>query len=187
MIITATRIRIGYILEIEGDPCKVMDMTHITPGKGNAVVQTKMRNLRTGTQFEQRFRSTETVKTGELDEHEMEYLYKEGTFFNFMNTETYEQIAVPEDVLGDIAPWLTDNMKIRIQFYNDQIVGASLPKYIDVQVVETTPYLRGATQSPAPKPAKLANGATISVPAFVEEGEMIRVDTENFEYFERVK
>ncbi|MBZ0272032.1 elongation factor P [bacterium] len=187
MFTPANRIRVGNIVEIEGDPCRVMDATHITPGKGNAVVQTKMRNLRTGVQFEQRFRSVEDIKRAFLDEHEMEFLYSEGTHYHFMNTETYEQIAIDKDVLGDMTDWLVENMRITVLFFNEQIVGASLPKTIELKVVETVPYMRGATATNSPKPAKLENGVTINVPPFIEEGELIRVDPDARVYLERAK
>ena len=186
MYITATRIRVGQILDIDGEPCKVLDMTHITPGKGNAVVQTKMRNIKTGTQFEQRFRSTENVKRAYLDEHEMEFLYADENY-NFMNTESYEQIAVAPEVLGDAAQWLVPNTKIQLQFFENEIVGVSLPKTMILEVVETTPHMKGATATNSPKPAELENGVTVNVPPFIEIGEKIKVDPEAGVYLERAK
>ncbi|MCZ7583006.1 MAG: elongation factor P [Deltaproteobacteria bacterium] len=187
MYLSANRIRVGNILEIEGDPCKVMDMTHVTPGKGQAVVQTKMRNLRTGVQFEQRFRATEDVKRAFLDEHEMEFLYADGDIYHFMNTETYEQIGVAAEVFGDMAEWLTENMRIKVQFFGEKIVGAQLPQTLELEIVETAPPLKGATATNSPKPAKLENGVTINVPPFIETGEKIRVDPEARAYLERVR
>ncbi len=186
MYITATKIRVGQVLDIDGEPCKVMEMTHITPGKGNAVVQTKMRNIKTGTQFEQRFRSTENVKRAYLDEHEMEFLYADDNY-NFMNTETYEQISVPPEVLGDAAQWLVPNTKIQVQFFDQEIVGVSLPKTMILEVVETTPHMKGATATNSPKPAELENGVTVNVPPFIEVGEKIKVDPEAGVYLERAK
>jgi elongation factor P len=186
MYISATKIRVGQILDIKGDPCKVMGMTHITPGKGNAVVQTKMRNMKTGTQFEQRFRSAEDVKRAYMDEQEMEFLYADDNY-NFMNTESYEQIAVSPDLLGDAAKWLVPNTKIQVLFFEGDIMGVTLPKTMILEVTETTPHLRGATATNSPKPAELENGVTINVPPFIEVGEKIKVDPEAGTYVERAK
>lgn len=187
MIITATRIRAGNIIDMNGDPCRVMAVQHVVTGRGSGGVQTKMRNLRTGTQFEQRFRSSEAVSEVELDHHEMEFLYRDDAGFHFMNTQSYEQISLTEEVLGETAKWLQENLRISMLFYNEQVVGASPPKTMVLRVEETKPRMRGATQTAMPKPAKLENGVTVSVPEFVETGDLIRVDTIEEAYVERVK
>jgi elongation factor P len=183
----ATQIRRGQVLEINGEPCRVMDFRHVTPGKGQAVVQTRLRNLRTGTSFEQRFRSTASVERVILEQHTFEYLYHDGTDYVFMNTENYEQIALSEELLGDAANYLLPNTQISIEFFQGQAIGVTPPATVNLQVVETEPSLKGATASAQSKPAKLETGLIVQVPPFVETGEVIKVDTSDGSYLERAK
>jgi elongation factor P len=187
MYLQANRIRVGYILEIDGEPCKVLEAIHKTPGNLRAFVQAKLRNLRTGVQFETRFRAVEDVKRASVDEREMSFLYVDGDMYYFMDTTTFEQVGIPRDVLGDLADWTKENVSYRIEYFGDKIVGVEFPLTIDLVVKETTPNMRGATATNSPKPALLENGVTINVPPFVEEGETIRVNPETREYMERVK
>jgi elongation factor P len=187
MAISATQIRRGMVILFEGNLCKVIDFRHHTPGNLRAMVQTKMRNLRTGSSFEHRFRSTDTIDKASLEQHEMEYMYSDGSQHHFMNTESYEQTALTGEDLGDMAQWLTPGLKIQAEFYEGEAIGITLPPSMEVTVTRTDPTLKGATVSNVNKPATLENGVTITVPPFVNEGDRIRVDPTEGRYIERAK
>jgi elongation factor P len=176
MAISATQIRKGMVIVFEGKPCKVLDARHHTPG-----------DLRTGSSFEHRFRSADTVERAVLEQHEMEFMYADGSHYHFMNTENYEQTALSDEDLGDMAQWLLPGMKIQAEYYEGSPIGIDLPASIELTVVETEPTLKGATVSNVNKPAKLENGVTISVPPFINEGDRIRVDPAEGRYMERAK
>ncbi len=187
MAISASGVRKGMVLIIDETPCKVMEFRHITPGKGNAVVQTRVRNLMTGNSFDHRFRSNESVDRVTLEQHEMEYLYSDGEHHHFMNTENFEQISMSEEDLGDATPWLMPGLKIQVEFYETTPIGVELPGSLDLTITETDPPLKGATVSNSNKPATLENGVTITVPPFITQGEKIRVNPTESKYIERVK
>jgi elongation factor P len=151
------------------------------------MVQTKLRDLRTGNSFEHRFRSADTIDKATLEQHEMEYLYSDGSQHHFMNTENYEQIGLSESDLGDAAQWLMPGLKIQAEFYEGQPIGIELPASMELTVTSTEPSLKGATVSNVNKPATLENGVTIQVPPFVNEGDRIRVDPSEGRYMERAK
>ena len=175
------------VILFEGAPCKVMEFRHHTPGNLRAMVQTRMRNLLTGSSFEHRFRSADTLEKVSLEQHEMEYLYSDGDMHNFMNTENYEQIALAEEDLGDAAQWLMPGLKIEVEFYNGDPIGVKLPDSMELTVEYTEPGLKGATVTNTNKPARLENGVTIQVPPFIESGEKIRINPTEARYLERVK
>lgn len=187
MAIPATQIRRGMVIVFEGQPCKVLEFRHHTPGNLRAMIQTKLRNIRTGASFEHRFRSADTIDKASLEQHEMEYLYSDGSHHHFMNTENYEQTALSEEELGDAAPWLTPGMKIQAEFYEGSPIGIDLPASMELTVTQTEPQLKSATVSNVNKPATLENGVTITVPPFVNEGDRIRVDPTEGRYIERAK
>ena len=187
MAIPATQIRRGMVIVFEGQPCKVLEFRHHTPGNLRAMIQTKLRNIRTGASFEHRFRSADTVDRASLEQHEMEYLYSDGSHHHFMNTENYEQTALSEEEHGDAAPWLTPGMKIQAEFYEGSPIGIDLPASMELTVTQTEPTLKSATVSNVNKPATLENGVTITVPPFVNEGDRIRVDPTEGRYIERAK
>lgn len=187
MAIPATQIRRGMVILFEGKLCKVVDFRHHTPGNLRAMVQTKLRDLKTGSSFEHRFRSADTVERASLEQHEMEYLYSDGSGHTFMNTENYEQTTLTNEDLGDAAQWLTPGLRIQAEFYEGNPIGVELPPSMELTVVETEPSLKGATVSNVNKPAKLENGVTIQVPPFVNEGDRIRVDPTESRYMERAK
>ena len=187
MAIPATQIRRGMVILFEGELCKVIDFRHHTPGNLRAMVQTKLRNIRTGSSFEHRFRSADTVERATLEQHEMEYLYSDGSQHHFMNTENYEQTALTEEELGDAARWLTPGLRIQAEFYEGTPIGIDLPPSLELSVVSTEPSLKGATVSNVNKPATLENGVTIQVPPFINEGDRIRVDPSEGRYIERAK
>ncbi|HUF02663.1 MAG TPA: elongation factor P [Aridibacter sp.] len=184
---SANDLRKGNNIILDGTPCKVMEFDRNQPGKGGAIVQTRLRNLVTGNSFEHRFRSTETVERAVLDQHEMEYLYSDGEMHHFMNTENFEQIAMSNDDLGDTAKWLMAGLKIQVEFFEGAPIGVELPQSLELTITETEPVLKGATASNSNKPATLENGVTIYVPPFMTEGERIRVNPSEEKYIERVK
>jgi elongation factor P len=151
------------------------------------MIQTKLRNIRTGASFEHRFRSADTIERASMEQHEMEYLYSDGSHHHFMNTENYEQTALSEDDLGDAAPWLMPGMKIQAEFYEGSPIGIDLPPSMEFTVTQTEPTLKSATVSNVNKPATLENGVTITVPPFINEGDRIRVDPTEGRYIERAK
>ena len=187
MAIPATQIRRGMVILFEGQLCKVVEFRHHTPGNLRAMVQAKLRNIRTGSSFEHRFRSADSVERAVLEQHEMEYLYSDGSHHHFMNTENYEQTALSDEDLGDAAQWLTPGLRLQAEFYEGAPIGIDLPPSMELTVVSTEPSLKGATVSNVNKPATLENGVTIQVPPFVNEGDRIRVDPTEGRYMERAK
>ena len=183
----ATDIRNGIVILFNGDLCKVMEFRHHTPGNLRAMVQVKLRNLRTGNQFEHRFRSGDAIEQAYIEQHEMEYMYSDGAAHHFMNTENYEQVEISEDDLGDAAPWLQQGVKIQVQFYEHKPIGVELPKTVKAKIAETQPMMKGSTASSSYKPAILENGVTVQVPPFIEQGIEIIVDPSENRYIERAK
>ena len=183
----ANDIRRGMIIMYNGAPHRVLDFQHRTPGNLRAFVQAKLRSLKNGSSTEVRFSSTENIERAALEEHEMEYLYSDGDMHHFMNTETYDQIALDAESLGDARNYLTPGTKIEVEFFDGSPIGVELPPAVELTVVETSPELKGATASNSPKPAKLETGVTVQVPPFVKEGDRIRVDPTKGVYLERVK
>ncbi|MDP8255509.1 MAG: elongation factor P [Candidatus Alcyoniella australis] len=186
MKMTATRIRAGNVIDYKGEPYRILQMTHITPGKGNAVVQVKMRNLISGVQTEERFRSTDTVERAMLETKELQYLYKQGDRYVLMDTSTYEMTELDEEAMGDAVLFIKPDAMIQAQLYAERIIGIDPPAKVELEVIETDPPLKGATAANSPKPAKLETGLVVTVPSFIAVGTMIRVDTEKREYVERV-
>ena len=164
-----------------------MSVSHVTPGKGRGMVQTKLRNLKTGVGFENRFNSDEKVEKAFLSQHEMVYLYNTDSDYFFMNNKSYEQISLTKDELGDNIYYLVGDVKFMVEFFDDSPVGVEPPKVVELKVVETPPNIKGATASSSGKPATLETGLVVSVPAFVETGETIRIDTTDGKYLERAK
>lgn len=183
----ATDIRNGMVILFNGDLCKIIEFRHHTPGNLRAMVQAKLRNLRTGNQFEHRFRSGDSIEQAFIETNEMEYLYSDGHAHHFMNTQNYEQIEISEEDLGDSVPWLSPGLKIQVQFYESKPIGIELPKTLSSKIVETQPLIKGGTASASYKPATLENGVTIQVPPFITEGEVVVVDPIDGRYIERAK
>jgi elongation factor P len=160
----ANDIRRGMIIMYNGVPHRVLDFQHRTPGNLRAFVQAKLRNVKNGSSTEVRFSSTENIERALLEDHEMEYLYSDGEMYHFMNTETYDQIALDRETLGDAMDYLTPGAKIQVEFFEGAPLGIELPPSVELTVVETAPELKGATASNSPKPAKLETGVTVQVP-----------------------
>jgi elongation factor P len=181
----ATQLRPGVIIKFENDLYTIFSVTHRTPGNKRGFMQVKMRNLRNGSMNDHRFSSEDRVERAIMDEHEMEYLYKDSEFYYFMNTENYEQTQMTRETLGDAVDYLLPNMKINVEFYEEKPVGIELPATVDLLVVETEPGIKGATASNVNKPAKLETGLVVNVPPFISEGDRIRVNTTDASYQER--
>jgi elongation factor P len=186
-MIDATQIRKGMIIIMDGTLFRVMEMQLITPGRWKAMVQTKLRNIHSGSQTEHRFRSEERLEQAYLQEVEMEYLYKQGDDYFFMNLENYEQISLTAEAIGDGVKYLLPNTVIKVEMFEGKPVGIDLPNAVDLKVVSTEPRLKGATQTSMYKPATVETGAIIQVPEFIKEGDVIRVDTRDDKYLERAK
>ena len=187
MHIQATQLRAGNAVLHEGNLCRVVSVYHLTPGNWRGMVQAKLRNLKTGNSFEHRFRSEDRVEKADLEEHEMEFLYASGDEFHFMNTETFDQVAIQRDDLGPAVNYITPNTKVMVEFYEHRPVGIDLPTTVDLLVVETPPGMKGVTASNSGKPATLETGLQVQVPQFIEIGERVRVDTAEGKYLERAK
>ncbi len=184
--VQATRVRKGMLIKFENALCRVIDLHHITPGNKRAHVQCRMRDIRSGRLLDHKFRAEDDVERATLDEHQMQFLYREGDLYHFMNTETYEQIHLGLDVLGDNALYLLPEATISVEFYEEEPVGIHLPVTVDLAVADTVPGIKGATASAQIKPATLETGLVVNVPSFIDTGDKIRVNTETGEYLGRV-
>jgi elongation factor P len=182
MQIPATQLRPGMVVKFNNDLFSVFKMEHRTPGNLRGFVQVKMRNFKSGTMIEHRFSSEDKVEKASLDEQEMEYLYDDGEYFYFMNTETFEQMHLVKDLLGDATDYLTHNLKVNVEFYEGKPISVELPATVDLTVAETEPGMKGASVSNVTKAAKLETGLVVQVPPFINEGEKIRVSTSDASY-----
>lgn len=185
MAIPATQMRPGMVIKHNNELHSVFSVEHRTPGNLRAFIQAKLRNLRTGAMFEHRFRSADPIEKVTVDEVDMQFSYKEGDDYVFMNMETYEQLHLSKEILGDAVDYLTDNLEIKVEFFDGKPVGVELPQTVELTVVETEPGLKSATASSVTKPAKLETGLIVQVPPFINEGERIRVDTSEGAYLSR--
>lgn len=185
MQLVATEMRAGNIIVYNGQLHRVLSVVHVTPGNWRGMVQCKLRNLKTGNQLEHRFRSEDRVEKASMDTHDMQYLYSDPSGHHFMNTETYDQVTLTDEVLGDTLGFMLPDTVITVDFYENQPVGLELPNTVILKVVETDPPMKGATAAGGAKPAKLETGVTVSVPQFIETGTKIIVDTRTGEYISR--
>jgi elongation factor P len=184
-MISATQMRPGMVVKFNNELHTVFSVMHRTPGNLRGFVQAKMRNLRSSSMIEHRFSTDDKVEKVSLDEHEMEYLYDDGEYFYFMNTETFEQMHLTRDLLGDATLYLTSNLKVAVEFYEGKPISVELPAAVEMTVIETEPGLKGSTVSNVTKPAKMETGLVVQVPPFINEGERIRVSTSEASYLER--
>ncbi|MDH3497710.1 MAG: elongation factor P [Gemmatimonadota bacterium] len=188
MPITATNIRRGMAIMFDGEPCRVIEFRHHTPGNLRAMVHAKLRKLKSNSTVDHRFRAVDTVHVAELETHELEFLYRSGAErFTFMNLESFEQYELDAETLGDAAPWVTEGMKIIAEFFEGRPVAIDLPSSLTFEIVETAPVMKTATKTASSKPATLSNGVTINVPEFVGPGERVRVNPSTGEYQDRAK
>ena len=182
---TTTDFRNGLKIEFEGDPYVIVYFQHVKPGKGGAFVRTRLKNLKTGSVLEHTFRSGDKVIKPDLEERGMQFLYREGNAFHFMDTGSYEQIYLDEDHMGDAANYMIENLAVKILFFRGEPIGIDLPIFIALAISETEPGVRGDTVSGATKQAKLQSGAIVQVPLFLNEGDRVKVDTRTGTYIER--
>jgi elongation factor P len=184
-MISSTQMRPGMVIKYNNELYSIFSVNHRTPGNLRGFVQAKMRSLRTGSMMENRFSSEDKVEKAILDEQEMEYLYDDGEYYYFMNTENYEQMHLMKDLLGDATQYLIPQLRVKVEFYEGKAMSVELPATVDMTVVETEPSLRGSTVSNVTKPAKMETGLVVQVPAFITEGEKIKVNTAEGTYQER--
>jgi elongation factor P len=187
MAIPATQIRRGMVLVFEGDPCRVMEFRHHTPGNLRAMVQAKLKNLRSGSNFEHRFRAADSIEKASMETQELEFMYQGGDTYHFMNVQNYDQIELDDEALGDAAQWMQPGMHIQAEYYNGRPIGIDLPNSLVLEIVDTAPVMKTATKTASSKPAKLNNGVTVNVPEFVAVGERVRVNPNTGEYMDRAK
>ncbi|MEE1047182.1 MAG: elongation factor P [Clostridia bacterium] len=185
-MISAGDFRNGLTFEFEGNVYQVVEFQHVKPGKGAAFVRTKMKNVMTGAVVERTFNPTEKVEPARIERKEMEYLYEDSGLYYFMDQETYEQTPLSEDQLGDALKFVMENMTVKILSYKGNVFAVEPPTFVELTVTETEPGVKGNTATNVTKPATVETGATITVPMFVNEGDVIRIDTRTGEYMERV-
>jgi elongation factor P len=173
------------LIKQENDLFRILDLYHITPGNKRAHVQCKLRDIRSGRLIDHKFRSEDDVERATLDEHQMQFLYRDGDLYCFMNTESYEQVHLSTEVLGDSALYLLPESVISVEFYDTEPVGIHLPQTVDLKVTDTVPGIKGATAAAQVKPATTETGLVVTVPSFVNEGDVIRINTETGEYLQR--
>ncbi len=174
-------------IEVEGIPFNIVDFQHISPGKGSAFTRTKLKNMLNGAVIERTFKSGDKVGKPDLENSEFQFLYREGDHFYFMNQSTYDQVPIDGSTVGDAKDFLQENLVVQILFYNGKAIGIELPTFVQLKVVETEPGFKGDTASGAMKPAKLETGVSVQVPLFISEGDLLKIDTRDYSYIEKVK
>lgn len=185
-MISVNDLKTGLSLEIEGKLWSVVEFLHVKPGKGAAFVRTKLKNVETGQVVEKTFRAGEKVAKATLDRREMQYLYKEGADLVMMDLETYEQLPVPADSIGDGIKYLKENMNVQILMHESKIIGIDLPNFVELEVVDTPPAEKGNTAQGGSKPATLEGGAIVNVPFFIQVGDVLKIDTRTNEFLSRI-
>jgi elongation factor P len=186
MAVDTSGFRNGLKIEIDGEPFVITYFQHVKPGKGGAFVRTKIKNLRTGRTLDKTFRAGEKVDEAEIEDKRMQYLYQDGEQLVFMDSNTYDQIPFSAEQVGDARKYLKENLDVDVVFWRGNPISMELPSFIEVEISQTDPGVKGDTASGATKPATLETGAVVQVPLFIKEGEKIRVDTRSGEYVERV-
>lgn len=184
-MISSSDFRTGVTIEIDNDVWQVVDFQHVKPGKGAAFVRTKLKNARTGAVVERTFNPNEKMPKAHIDRREMQYLYESDGEYNVMDNETFDQIVLTADQLGNAVNFLKENMNIAIMFFQGNVIGVDLPTAVELEVVETDPGIRGDTATGGTKPAKLETGYVVKVPLFINVGEVLRIDTRTGDYIER--
>ena len=185
-MISAGDFRNGLTLEIEGNVVQVIEFQHVKPGKGAAFVRTKLKNIKNGGVIEKTFRPTEKFPAAHIERSDMQYLYSDGDLFHFMNVETYDQIAMTEDQIGDSLKFVKENEMVKMLSHAGQVFAIEPPLFVELEITDTEPGFKGDTATGASKPAVVETGATVYVPLFVEQGDKIQIDTRTGEYMKRV-
>ena len=185
-MIVATQLKVGNVIMHNGRPHRVTSVLHVTPGNWRGMVQTRLVNIETGSNTEHRFRSEDKVERANLEHHNLQFSYRAGDEFHFMNTETYEMTSLDKDVLGDNVGYLTEGMLLEAQYFEGRVVGIDVPMFIELAVTETTPNIKGAAVQNTAKPAILETGLEIKVPPYIEIGNRVKIDTRTGAFVERV-
>lgn len=184
-MISSNDFRTGLTIEVDGEVYTIIEFQHVKPGKGSAFVRTKLKNVKTGGIIEKKFNAGEKVPRAHVDRREMQYLYRDGDHFVFMDTESYEQMSLTEEQIGDGVKWLKENMTLAVLLFNGMVIGVELPNTVELVVVKTDPGIRGDTATGGSKPATLETGAVVQVPFFVNEGDVLIIDTRTGTYVQR--
>ena len=184
-MVSAGDFRNGVTLEIEGNVYQIVEFQHVKPGKGAAFVRTKIKNVMTGSVVERTFRPTEKFPSARIDRVDMQYLYADGDLYNFMDVNTYEQIALSTDVVGDALKFVKENETVKVCSYNGKVFSVEAPLFVELEITDTEPGFKGDTATGATKPATLETGAQINVPLFVNQGDRVKIDTRTGEYLSR--
>lgn len=185
-MISTNDLRTGLTIELDGEVWTVIEFLHVKPGKGAAFVRTKLKNVQTGAVLERTFRAGEKVPRAHVEYKEMQFLYKQGDEYVFMDANTFEQLTLSAETIGDGVKYLKENMTVGVEMYQGAPIGVTLPNFVELEVVDTDPGLKGDTQSGGSKPATLETGAVIQVPLFVKVGDRVQVDTRTDQYLKRV-
>lgn len=185
-MISTNDFRTGLTIELDGEIYQVIDFQHVKPGKGSAFVRSKLRNLRTGAVIDKTFNAGEKIPRAHLERREVQYLYNDGQSYHFMDMETFDQFSMEADQLGDAVNYLKENMNIKILMFQGKSIGVELPNFVELKVVETPPGIKGDTASGGTKPATLETGYVVQVPFFIEEGDILQIDTRTGHYIKRV-
>jgi elongation factor P len=186
MMAVTSEFRKGLKVLLDNEPFIIVDFQHVKPGKGGAFVRTRMKSLVTGNVLDRTFRSGDKIEIPEMEEKQMQYMYKEGVNYYFMDVNTYDQLFVEEENLGDAKNYVKEGLVINVSFYKGKAIGVELPNFVDLKVAKTEPGIKGDTAQNATKPAELESGYVLQVPLFLEEGEVIKIDTRSGEYITRV-
>ena len=182
---SANQFKNGLKVMLDGDPCSMLDVEFVKPGKGQAFTRVKMRNLITGRVWERTFKSNESIESADVMDTDLEYLYTDGEMWHFMDTNSFEQVAADKNAIGDAAKWLKEQDKITVTLWNGNPIAVTPPNFVELEVVETDPGVKGDTAQGGSKPATLSTGAVVRVPLFIEIGEKLRIDTRSGEYVSR--
>ena len=185
-MVSAGDFKNGLTIEIDGNIFQILEFQHVKPGKGAAFVRTKLKNIISGGVVEKTFRPTEKFENAHIDRKDMQYLYQDGDLYNFMDVETYDQIALNSDVVGDALKFVKENEVCKVCSYNGNVFSVEPPLFVELEVTDTEPGFKGDTATGASKPATVETGAVVSVPLFVEQGDKIKIDTRTGEYLSRV-
>ena len=187
-MISTNQFKVGMTIRYEGDTYRIADYQHVKPGKGGAFVRTKLKNLLNGSVLEHTFRAGEKVGKPDIEEKKMQYLYRDGDSYIFMDTKMYDQVSIPYETLGEnIVKFMKENEEINALFYKGNPVNIELPLFVDLKIAKTDPGVRGDTAQGGTKPATLETGGVVNVPLFLDEGDVIKIDTRTSSYLERVK
>lgn len=185
-MITTSEFRVGVAIVVDGEACLIVERQHVKRGRGGAFVRCKLKNLRTGSQVERTFDAGEKVETARVETRKMQFLYVDGSLYHFMDNENYEQVQLSKEELGETFFYLKEGQNLEASLYNGKVIGISPPLFVELQVVNTEPGLRGDTVSGGSKPATLETGLAVLVPLFIDTGDVLKIDTRSGEYVERV-